>query len=223
MKMPKIPKPPALGKAKVLIKANKTALIGIAIGFSVAVPATLYAVERQNNNEQAKQYTQQSDYNIETDQEPADSNALEQQTNPPQDSNTPDSPTSSPNTNTQNSSNTTTGTTATQAPTQTTTSTPTPPKEPDPQYLTTCWIESPTPRQYCPYNPPSSWSGDYLKYPCQKAGYGTVPCPSYKDVRIIEGNNNGQCYFYFYTDKVQRLVFTSPENSPANCLTATPK
>ena len=208
----------SFNKIKSLLVHNKPIISALLIGVFVSVPATAYFINQSKSSTENQTSTQQDS---KPNNELAVDNVDEVKTNPAdsQQTTSPSNP----------QRNTTTSSTPSQSSTNsnpTTAPTPEPTPKPTPQYLETCWVESPGPRQYCPYTAPASWSNDFLKYPCQQAingGVNTVPCPSWQEVRSVQGNHNGQCYFYFYTANLQRMVNTPDTGSTsADCLVARP-
>ena len=119
MKLPKlhkVPKVPQMGRVAGFVKANKTAIVALSMGVIVAVPTTLYVVEKQKNNEQPTQIAEQTKDTTQTNQ-----NTGEQSTETQQPS-SPGGNTTTPTTKKSTQSNTNTSSSV-QTPTQ---STPTP-------------------------------------------------------------------------------------------------
>lgn len=205
---------PKEGKLKNFFRENSKIFLGVIIGVLImsvglALSAGISALNK--NKKSSNQQVSLNNSNNKTINNSSQEN--------PDSKQEPGSGSTNANGTTSSSSNSSSSTPAT--PTQSPSEAPAP--QASPAYLETCFKTSPSPREYCPYTPPTSWSSDFLKYPCMKAGVGEVACPSYYDLRIIEGNYHGQCYFYFYTDKVQRLVFTPDTGEVStNCLTAYP-
>ena len=119
MKLPKLhklPKVPQMGRVAGFVKANKTAIVALSMGVIVAVPTTLYVVEKQKNNEQPTQIAEQTKDTTQTNQNTGEQSAETQQPS------SPGGNTTTPTTKKSTQSNTNTSSSV-QTPTQ---STPTP-------------------------------------------------------------------------------------------------
>ena len=200
-------KVPILSKVKKLFIANKTVLIAVTMSLAIAVPATLFISGSADNKSAVlgdQKTAQTKDTEQETATDPTDTSKAE-----------PNKPTTST------------------SPSKPTTSTPqstTP--APDPTILSTCVWQGPQKvGEYCPYNPPSSWSYDFVKYPCRNiTSSELVPCPSYREFTGINNqgfsnDDRGLCQFTISSKRIERnvIVTKSYGNGSPDCTTAIPQ
>ena len=213
------------------LKQYRQLMIGLAIGLAVAIPTGLYIRERSMNSELQIEKVPSTEVQKEA------SEATKLAEAPTQDATTsnPVQAGTSNTTNLQKPSQTTTSTpqaSSTQPTTTTPAPAPAPEPEPEPQYLATCLWQGPQNiGENCPYNPPSSWSYDYVKYPCKYLITSElVPCPNYK---LFTGINNqafstddrGLCQFTITALHIERNVFVTKAYGYGypDCTTASPR
>lgn len=206
------------------LKQYRQLLIGLAIGLAVAIPTGLYIRERSMNSE----LQIEKEPTAEVQKEAKEATKLAEVATQDATAIDPVQAGTNNTTNLQKPSQPTT------SPPQATSTQPTPPPdpEPDPQYLATCLWQGPQNiGDNCPYNPPSSWSYDYVNYPCKNtSSLELVPCPSYRQFTGINNqsfsnDDRGLCQFTITALRIERNVIVTKAYGSGypDCTTATPK
>jgi hypothetical protein len=207
---------------KTMLGKNKQLIIGLLIGLVVAIPIGAYALHDQNKSEQATNLLASNQ-----SKDGSSSNPQSQTTGTASASTSASNNTGGGQTTTKPSSSSTSPSPATSSSTPTPSPTPTP----DPTELTTCiWQNGLHINQYCPYSPPSSWSSDFITYPCiNYSTSATVPCPNYREFTAIDTqgystDTRGLCQFIISSKSIHRnvLVVKAFGNGLPDCLTALP-